>query len=231
MINKYFNEYEFKYTMEYVEKNPLIAKTKFEDYIKKYPNDYSAYPYYITCLIVLGMFEEAKKFLNYLENIHYESSDVKYPSKKMQLLKKNIIFNHLKLLSYQHKYDELYKFCLDNYSVIASLKITSLVVFCRKKLNMIDKKAREGSSYLYSQIIDYREEDFWDHIKKHLADFNKDLDYPNAFVFSTDFPIVKVIETIKASISSGGIRLRKNSRHICAATEKLIIYAYFLCCF
>ena len=36
---------------------------------------------------------------------------------------------------------------------------------------------------------------------------------------------------IKASISSGGIRLRKNSRHICAATEKLIIYAYFLFCF
>ena len=36
---------------------------------------------------------------------------------------------------------------------------------------------------------------------------------------------------IKASISSGGIRFRKNSRHICAATEKLIIYTYFLCCF
>ena len=120
----------------------------------------------------------------------------------MKILKTNIIFCYFKLLSYQHKYSELYKFFNDYFSIIIDLKLTSLVFFCRKKLNLLDSESRDGNTYLYRQIIEYKNDDFLEHIKKHLADFNKDLDNPNSSIFSTDFPIDNVIETVKKCIPS-----------------------------
>lgn len=202
MKTKYFNEFEFKSAFEFIDKNPFIAKTKFENYIKKYPTDYSAYPYYISSLIIIGNFDEAEKHLRYLEQIKYTNDSFKHQLGKMKILKNNVYFSYFKLLSYQHKYNELYKFCKDNFSIIVDLKLTSLVFYCRKKLNLLDKSTREGNTYLYRQILDYDEEDFLDHIKKHLADFNKDLDVPNSNIFSPNFPISKVIEAVKNCIPS-----------------------------
>ena len=57
-----------------------------------------------------------------------------------------------------------------------------------------------SSMYLYNQIVDYREKDFLSHMKKHLADYNKDLDDPNPVIFSPDFPIDKVVKELKSIV-------------------------------
>ena len=48
MKEMYFNEFECKDALDYIDKNPAVAKVKLEDYIKKYPTDFSTYPYYTT---------------------------------------------------------------------------------------------------------------------------------------------------------------------------------------
>ena len=58
-------------------------------------------------------------------------------------------------------------------------------------------KKRDINSYLFRQIVSYDENDFIDHIKKHTADSNCDKDDPNKNIFSTDFPVDKIIDEIK----------------------------------
>ena len=207
MKEMYFNEFECKDALDYIDKNPAVAKVKLEDYLKKYPTDFSTYPYYISCLITLGEFEEAEKYLNYLKKAIHTNDKFNNQLRKVKLLKHNIIFNYLKLFSYEHKYNKLYKLCMENYSTITKLKLTSLVFYCRKKLNMLNQESREGNAYLYRQILDYKEDDLLEHIKRHLSEFNKDLDEPNPCIFSVDFPLHKVLEAIKECIPSTDKRL------------------------
>lgn len=197
MKNKYFNTFEFKSAIELLEKNPELSKLKFEEYLKKYPSDYSAYTYYVSCLITLGYFEEAEKHFEYLKKQNFIDNILNCELKKVKLLQNNIVFSYIKLLCYQHKYEEMYHFCLENFSIVENIGLSSAFFYCKKKLNMIDNSLRYGEKYLYRQIIDYKESDFIDHIKKHLQNFNKDLDNPNYTIFSYDFPIREIIETIK----------------------------------
>lgn len=202
MKTKYFNEFEFKKALELVDTNPFLAKIKFEDYLDNYPNDYSAYPYYISCLVILGNFDEAEKYMTYLKKLEYTNDNFKYLIEKRKKLKNNIIFTQLKLLSYQHKYNEMYNLCKNNFSVIIDLNMKSVFFYCRKKIGELEGCLKDENSYLYRQIIDYTDEDFLDHIQKHLADFNKDSDNPSSSIFSYDFPISEVIEEIKKIIPS-----------------------------
>ena len=63
---KYFDEWEFNQALSFIATNPLVAKLKFQRYLKKYPKDYSAYIYYTVPLITLGEFKEAEKILETL---------------------------------------------------------------------------------------------------------------------------------------------------------------------
>jgi len=202
MKKHYFNTFEFRYALDLMEKNPEIAKLKFEEYIKNYPYDYSAYTYYITCLIILGNLEEAKRNLEYFKRNNYIKMNSKYVFNKIKHLQNNMIFCCVKLLCYQHKYDQLYQFCLDNFSIIDKLGLSSVFFYCKNKLNLIDTSSRIGERYLHRQMIEYKESDFLDHIKKHLSNFNKDCDNPNTSIFAHDFPINEVIIEIKNFIPS-----------------------------
>lgn len=51
-------------------------------------------------------------------------------------------------------------------------------------------------------MIEYRESDFLDHIKKHMADYNSSLINPNPNIFVPDFPLEEVLEEIKKYIPS-----------------------------
>lgn len=53
---------------------------------------------------------------------------------------------------------------------------------------------------MHNQLIDYQEEDFLDHIKKHLANYNMYLEKPNPTVFNPDFPFETVLNEIKTLI-------------------------------
>ena len=194
---KYFNKWEFQQALNLAETNPLEAKFKYEQYIKKYPKDYASYSYYAHVLITLGNFEQADKVLDYVENISIRDKFYINQLNKAKLLKNNILINKLRLLSYQEKYDELYRLYLEHSKEIKNMDINSIIFYCKKKIGKIDIEKRDENSYLFRQIVDYKESDFLQHINKHLADYNENTDKPNSSVFVSNFPIDEIIKEIK----------------------------------
>ena len=78
MKYKFFNKWDFQQIMSLYNNDPREALRQFEIYLSKYPEDYSAYTYYMSLLIRLGHFEDAENFVIWLENRLY--SDQNYLS-------------------------------------------------------------------------------------------------------------------------------------------------------
>lgn len=76
MSNIYYDQWRFNKILEKVNTDPWQAKILFENYFSDYPNDYSAYSYYASCLITIGLFDQANEILNYVEEKY--KSDNKY---------------------------------------------------------------------------------------------------------------------------------------------------------
>lgn len=201
MDAKYFNSWEFKQILLLTDTNPFEAKIKFEQYLTTYPEDYSAYPYYISCLITLGLFDESKKILDYINNIQHQDNKFKFKLKKDKKLKTRFIFSYIQLLTYQGKYEDVCRF-LANYPLEIKKDLSAVIFYCKCKLGKVDPNTRGKHYYLYRQTISYDENDFLFHVEKHTADFNKDLDNPNPVIFNSDFPLNKVVENIKIYIPS-----------------------------
>lgn len=114
----------------------------------------------------------------------------------------SIVFGRLRLYSYKGDYKKVYELGKNNPEQIKRLKLNDLMFYCKRKLGKAKNVQREGNSYLFRQIIEHKDEEFIEHIQKHLADYNKDLDEPNKNVFVPDFPINEVVKEIKKYIPS-----------------------------
>lgn len=202
MKMQHFDSWEFRHIFHLVETNPLEAKRQFEDYLEKFPTDHSAYTYYAYVLIVLGYFKEAENILEYVKTVYVNDTNFMKDKKKVSLIRENIIFNTFKLLSYQKRYEELLVFCKENMEIIRKLKLNSLDFYCKKKLGIKCPETIERFSYLFKQIANYSESEFLEHIKKHLADYNQDIDGPNEYVFVPNFPVDKVLIEVKKHVGS-----------------------------
>lgn len=202
MGSKYFSEWEFKQAFSFFKINPIESKIKFEEYLEKYPKDYLAYTCYSSVLIALKELDNAEKVLDYVDFLVRMDGNFIKESNRVNKFKRNSIFTRLRLLSYQEKYDELYQFYLNHFQIIKSMELNEIIFYCLKKNGKLDIDKREPNSYLFRQIVEYKENDFLDHIKKHLADYNRNLDKPNKNIFIPDFPINEIIEEIKKYIPS-----------------------------
>lgn len=202
MKAQHFDCWEFRHIFHLVETNPYLAKEKMEEYLENYPNDHSAYTYYAYILIVLGYFKEAENILEYVKNTYIYDYNFMKDEKKVNLIRENIVFNTLKLLSYQERYEELHNYCNDNMKIIRKLSLNSLDFYCKRKLGIPFYESKERFSYLFKQISEYSEERFLDHIKKHIADYNQEEEIPNEFIFVPNFPIDKVLNEVKKNIGS-----------------------------
>ena len=92
MKKKYFDNWLFYQIIPLIETNPYEAKRKFEEYLKQYPKDYTAYPFYISTLIAIKELDTAQNLLNYITDII--NNDTKYRNNYNN-------FNRIKLF-YQH---------------------------------------------------------------------------------------------------------------------------------
>ena len=81
-------------------------------------------------------------------------------------------------------------------------KMSIVPFYCRGKLNSLDKSNRDDSIYIYRQIIDYQYDDFFEHIQRHLPDYNVGQQKPNKYLFATDFDIEKIIAEVKKYMPS-----------------------------
>lgn len=196
--NQYYNLFEFRRACSFINTNPLRAKELFEEYFEKYPNDLSSKPYYIYTLIILGKLEEAKANLEQLKIDIYSNPKFYKQKAKLKQVLNGIQLNELRILARERRYQEFYDYlrktnCLNDDKQIS--------LFYRKKLGL-ENHPRNYNSYILNQIIEFHEEDFLDHIKKHTADYNKDFDYPNLAIFSPDFPLEDILTEIKNYIPS-----------------------------
>lgn len=141
---------------------------------------------------------------------------------KIKSLKHDIVMMRLRLYSYQERYGELYNCYLANEKSIEKNEFKDLIYYCKVKLNKI-KVSRDGhTGYLLRQMSEYSEEDFLEHMKKHLADYNRDLESPNKNIFVPDFPIKKVIDEVKRYIPS-------NNRQCPGFWEDVYMFKYNEC--
>ena len=203
MDNKYYDEWEFHKVQSLRNFNPKETVEKFEQYLKEYPNDYSAYCYYASSLVTIGKLEEAEKVIDYVEK--RGNKDKNFASKepyKMKALKFSVLYNKLRIYSYKGEYQKVYNLCVNNPEEIKHLNMNDLMFYIRKKLGKVDANKRNKNSYLFRQIVSYKEEDFLEHIKKHLADYNSDLDNPNKNIFVPNFPLEDILEEVRKNIPS-----------------------------
>lgn len=202
MRNEYYDKWEFDNALELCDKNPYEAEKKFEEYLRKYPKDYSAYIYYIYTQIILGKFEYALEVLDYVEKESDADEYFNMEYNRVKLLHKNLLFSRMKLLSYNGKYEELCQLYYKNTVHLEDINLKAVIFYSKKQLGKLDPNRRDINSYLYRQIVEYKESDFMEHIQKHMADFNAGLEEPNESIFVSSFPIGKIIEEIKKYIPS-----------------------------
>lgn len=202
MKNQYFNEWEFKKVFSLFHSDPIECKKRYEEYLEKYPQDYYTYTFYIGVLIELGEFENAEKVLNYVVNVSGNDKSFLKQENKLKTFEENIFFCNLKLLAYKEEFQKLYELCKNNYNLIEKLSLQTVDFYAKIKNNIINLESRENISYSLRQIVEYKESDFKEHIKKHLADYIYNIDNPNKNIFMAGFPIEKVIDEIKKYIPS-----------------------------
>lgn len=202
MRKDYFNKLEFKKAIEIIEVNPLESKLRFEAYINKYPEDYYAYVYYIGALITLKEFDKAENMFNELNIKFKRNGHFCNQTEKLKLLKQNISFAKLRLLVNQGKYNEAINLFYEPFQFANDIDLRSVIYYCNKQLGKAIVENRESKSYLIRQIMEYKESDFKDHIKKHSDDFNINSENPNESIFNPDFPFKEIIEELKKYIPS-----------------------------
>lgn len=201
MKNIYYNKFEFLKAQNKIYTDPLYSKVLFEEYLKKYPKDYSAQSYYVYNLIILGYLKEAENYLNKIEMLSKTNKAFMRSYNKSYYLEKGITLNKIRIYLRLKEYKKLYEYYLSLNNEIENQRLYVVPFYCKKKLGLLDEK-KEYSSYLFNQIAHYSEDKFTNHILKHTADYNMNLDNPNSSIFKSDFPIENIIQEIKKIIPS-----------------------------
>ena len=184
-LNK-FNKTKFEHLismMNYWDANRVISF--FKNYLNEYPNDVSAYLYYAIMLIKLGLLDEALEVLNL---------EVVLTSNNFYNIRKRG-YAIIKILISQEKYEECYQYLLENNHLFSGDdELNLLVLFLKKRLNLLTFNYDLTKSYIENQIISYQEELALNHIVLN----HKNQGYlETKSQFNPDFPIREVFSKIK----------------------------------
>lgn len=205
MSNEYFDTWEFTKALDLINTNPIESKRLFEEYLKNHPIDYSAHTFYASCLITLGELDKAEKVLDDIEEKADTNALFHGLKDRYSHFMDTVIFTRIRLYSYKREYQKMRDFCVENLAKLKELKIREVLFYVNAKLGTTAQffsVNREDHAYLYRQMLEYQEDDFKEHVKKHLADTNADLIAPNHAIFTPNFPIDKILEEIKKYIPS-----------------------------
>ena len=202
MNDKHYDKMAFNKILKLNSDDPFEAKKQFGIYLQEYPYDYTAYAFYASILIKIGKYEDAENILDYVEILLKYDTKIQNNVNRIKHINKAIDYSRIKLLLNQEKYEECYDLYLQDKEYVNSINLGDAVVFyCQMKLG-IGKKNKNNNSYLFGQMSHYEEDAFREHIKKHLADYAKDMENPSTGIFCPDFPIDEVISEIKKYIPS-----------------------------
>ncbi len=195
---EYYNRIAFAKALSLQRKDPLGALEMFQTYFDEYPYDCDGYPYYVSTLITCGKIEEASKLLDEAELL---ANSTKYKMGQSRFFKEKMLYARIKLLAYLEKFEELHRLYIEKYDFISdsNFDFKHLNFYCKKKLN-IPVNVGDNAGYMYRQIANYSEGLFLAHIQKHMPEYNIDLYKPNGSIFSTNFPVSKIVDEVKKYI-------------------------------
>jgi len=204
-LDRFYNNDLLNDIMSLAEIDVLSAIEKFKEYLLHYPNDYNAHCLYASALIRVRRYEEAEKVLNDVEE-RYKHKNTYFEKQRDEVFYRNLSISKIKLYSYTSRFQECFSCMKANRDVLdkGDLDLKVLRHYCL--INMTrgtDKyKISDETSYVYHQIIEYSEEEFKEHIKKHTLDYKLKDGETTSGVFFREFPLDKVIEEIKKYIPS-----------------------------
>ena len=184
--------------MIHFEDDPYGTITKFEQYLIDYPRDYSAYPYYCGELIKIGEIDKAEKIYEEVEK-RYEKDTEYFRMKDRSIVKANLLLTKIKLCSYSKKYSKCLRLAKRNLVFLKenNISLNRLTIFLDKKLGISNLKRNKDYPYAYNQIIDYSEEEFLEHIKKHQYEYVTEEEIEKHPIFTKDFKLKEVFEVVK----------------------------------
>ena len=201
---KYFNRDAFFDAVNLIKVNPVGASLQFEAYTKKYPTDCRSRLYYALSLTILGMFDEAECVYNELKVLlKKQQFDVKDSFVNTPLFFKNMLAVEIKILASRNDYQGILDLIHKNKNrellSAANDDLNYIEYYCEQQLGILNYAKVDSPAYRFSQTIDYSEERFLDHIKKHLYGNTEE---QSDLIFDKDFPLDKVITEIKKNIPS-----------------------------
>ena len=198
--------FDYKGTLnieKYMEKDPYVAIELLDKYLEVYPDDYSSHEKLLSQLIKVGYYERAFEVLEYLESVVHDSKLKNIKDGKVQkIILQNIVFAKTRLYIHTGKYQEVYKYINDNVEFVnmnGLENIAALLFFLKCRLGLNDQIREEQKSYLFRQIVEYNEEEFIEHAKRHLEGYETDEEIDA--IFYKDFPLEKVFEEVKKNYS------------------------------
>ncbi len=173
----------------------------YESYLRRYPQDFIAYAFYINNLISLMRIKEAKKELESIKTLASTDKRILTKKKYNDAFKERINYCIIRILVYEEKWRELFNFVTNIEEEFGQINVDQVRIYARKKLGLLENKTKEDKSYLYRQIIEYDYNDFIDHMKKHLADTADYTYYVTKTVFNSGYPLDLITNEVKKNIS------------------------------
>ncbi len=200
---QFFNIWEFNEGLKLLNTDPYECERRLKIYFEKYPKDYSGKTDYIMLLIRLGKLDEAEMIYNATEKEVNDNAHFLSTYKKYDVFRRNMLLCKIKLLSYREKYQELFHLYVNSQEILDDADLARYISsYCRKQLDLLAPSEKIDRGYLYSQIVEYSEARFLEHIKNHMASFNKDSDIFHSALFYEGFDIVEVVKEVKKYIPS-----------------------------
>ena len=175
MKDERYNKVFFERAFALRDTDPFEAERLMRVYLYDYPNDRSKLGLYASLLVIIGDFTNAERVLAVIENFLYNLVPEKNPT-----FYRNILYTYhvtyLKLLIATGRYQEYidyYESVKDELeSINVKINIKPAYLYCRRKLGKFVRESvhRENYSYSIRQAAEYKEDEFIEHIEKHMAD-------------------------------------------------------------
>lgn len=186
---KYYDNGDIARIQKMVAENRLeSALTCYYNYIDKYPTESLAQILCADVLIKLGMFDKAEDLLN----------TVKLKSRLLNDSIRKLVLMRIKLFCCQQKYEQALSILEENRDYIGEYK--NILLFLKKRLNILTREDYQYSSYLTAQILDYSEDRCLQHLTKHQ--YHKD--NSNVSQFMEDFPIRNIYFKLREGLPEYG---------------------------
>ena len=199
MVNKYYDDYRLNELVKSKKFNPNAAIMNMEKYMEEYPEDYLAVSYYADVLASVKRIEDADKILKETDkNMECNQRYLQYQD-KIEKTKVNLLYCKLKVLLFQNKYAECYQLAVDNFKLLIdnNVHLETLFLYLKYKLGVLSGYEDTTDCYAFSQMLDYSEERFLDHMNRHLYTADELDGEKSGSLFNLDFPFERIFKHIK----------------------------------